>query len=236
MPFELFLTHERQQPKKGRRIMYTVSMGLHVAVLIVGVIYSFWHVDELSPPMVSVTFMAAAPPPPPPPPPKKKTTPKKPRVEPTEVVQPKPDEIVQPKEEPIEEDQGADDGVEGGVEGGIAGGVVTAAPPPPPPPQAPKFLPPNVADGQRLTDPQDPRYRAVLPPALARAGMRVWALVKLCVDKDGAVVSATILKGADPLVDPEIVSKLKLWKYRPYSVDGRPVPFCTNVRYVMSAT
>jgi hypothetical protein len=44
-----------------------------------------------------------------------------------------------------------------------------------------------------------------------------------------------ILKGADPTVDPEIKAKLMTWKYKPNTVDGRPVPFCTNVRYEMAS-
>jgi len=47
MAFEAFLTQEKTQPKKGRRLTYTLSLSLHAALLIVGVVYSFWHVDVL---------------------------------------------------------------------------------------------------------------------------------------------------------------------------------------------
>jgi hypothetical protein len=45
-----------------------------------------------------------------------------------------------------------------------------------------------------------------------------------------------ILRGADPTVDPLIVAAIQRWRYHPYTVDGRPVPFCTNVRYEISTS
>jgi protein TonB len=233
MAFEAFLTQEKQKPKKGRRITYTFSLALHGALLFVGVIYSFWHVDELSPPNVQVTFMSAtAPPPPPPPPAKKKSTTKVKPVQ-RDIVQPKPNQIIQPKEQPKPEEE-PDDGVEGGVEGGVAGGVVGGVGEAPPP-AAPKFLPPNVAKGQLAINPQDDQYRAKLPPALAKAGMTLWAMLKVCVKQNGSVDEVKILKGADPTLDPNIISAVRSWRYKPYTVDGRPVPFCTNVRYEIAS-
>jgi hypothetical protein len=31
------------------------------------------------------------------------------------------------------------------------------------------------------------------------------------------------------------MAKMKLWEYRPYSVNGRPVPFCSPVRVQVQA-
>jgi protein TonB len=232
MAFESFLTQEKQKPKRGRRITYLVSLLLHGALLVVGVIYSFWHVDELSPPNVQVTFMMAqTPPPPPPPPPKKKNTPKV-VTKPTVITQPRANQIVQPKEVPKEEEE--DDGQEGGVEGGVAGGVVGSVPSEAPA-GPPRFLPPNVARGNLLIDPQADAYRVKLPPALSKAGMILWAMVKLCANKEGHVDDVKIIKGADPTVDPNIISTLKTWRFKPAVVDGRPVPFCTTYRYEIAA-
>ena len=55
--FESFLTQEKTKPKRGRRVTFTVSAALHGALIIVAIIYSFWHVDELSPETVTVTFI-----------------------------------------------------------------------------------------------------------------------------------------------------------------------------------
>jgi protein TonB len=232
MAFDQFLTAEKARPKKWLRITIIGSVSLHAGLLVVGAVYSFWHVDEISPPSVNVTFLSAAPAPPPPPPAaKKKQTIVKPRVV-TEVVQPRPNQIVQPKEKPPPEPEEDDDGVEGGVEGGVHGGVVGSAGPAV---EAPRMLPPNVAKGNLLIDPQSDAYRPKLPAALNRAGARLFAMVKVCVSNQGRVEKVDFLKGADPLVDQEIRTKVMTWKYKPYAIDGRPVPICFVMRLDMSA-
>jgi periplasmic protein TonB len=224
MAFDAFLGQRTTAPRKWRRATYTLSFALHGALLLVGAIYSFWTVDELSPPSITVTFLASTPPPPPPPPPpKKKKAIVKPR--PTEVVQPRPDQIVQPKEEPPPEEE-EDEGVEGGVEGGVPGGVVGSVGES----TAPVMVAPNVGTGMRISDLGDPRYKPSLPPQLNRAGMMFWGLFKICVSASGAVTDVKVVKGADPLIDPEWVAKIKLWQYRPYTLNGRPVPFCHPAR------
>ena len=108
------------KPSWKRRAVLTVSLALHGIAAVVLVVYSFVHVEEITPPALSLTFFCAPPPPPPPPPPAKKHTEvkhiEKKIVTPTTVPQ-----LVQPKQE--EEKKDEDDGEEGGVEGGVAGGV-----------------------------------------------------------------------------------------------------------------
>src|SRR6188768_2850092 len=110
MAFEAFLTQDKAKPTAKRSLLISASLIAHGALLTAGVIYSFWHVDELSPPTVTVTFLQNAPPPPPPPAAKKKRSDTK-RVT-RDITQPTKDQITQPKEEKKEEE---DDGVEGGV-------------------------------------------------------------------------------------------------------------------------
>jgi protein TonB len=228
MSFESFMHQGQAVPKKWRRITYTASLAFHVALLTVGIVHSFWHVEELTPPTVKVAFMAAlTPPPPPPPPPKKKSTPTKVKP-PTEIVQPKPNQIIQPKveeEKPEEED----DGVEGGVEGGVAGGVVGSMGDAPTPTAT--LLPPRVGSGQLISDVvHDARFTPTLPPQLNRAGMVVWGLYKICVSVAGQVTDVKTIKPADALVDGPWISKIRTWQYRPYSINGRPVPYCYPMR------
>src|SRR5437762_10850792 len=174
MSFEAFLHQGKAVPRKWRRITYAGSLALHLLLLAIFTIHSFWAVDELTPPTVKVAFMAAsAPPPPPPPPPRKKSTPTKVK-KPDAIVQPRPNQIIQPKveEEPPEEE---DDGVEGGVEGGVAGGVLGSMGDAP----TATLLPPRVGSGQLISDVyKDPRYTPTLPPQLNRAGMVIWGLYK----------------------------------------------------------
>jgi periplasmic protein TonB len=224
MAFDAFLGQQKAKPSKWRRITYTISAALHAALLIGGAIYSFWHVEELSPPSITVTFLTATPPPPPPPPPpKRKKAIVKPR--PTEIIQPRPDQIIQPKEEPPPEEE-EDEGVEGGVEGGVPGGVVGSTGTD----TGPVMVAPNVGTGQRISDLSDPRFKPGLPPALNRAGMVFWGMFKICVSAQGKVSEVKIIKAADPLVDNEWLAKIRLWEYRPYTLNGRPVPFCHPAR------
>ena len=143
MAFEAY----RAQGRRGstlRRVLFVVVAALHGAAIAAGVVYSYWHVDELTPPTLRVTFMSGAPPPPPPPPPPPAGGGGKPKKlalktkTPTPLEQPKPTEIVQPRERPApvkkefrkhddeeeDEDDDAPKGQKGGVVGGIIGGQV----------------------------------------------------------------------------------------------------------------
>jgi protein TonB len=224
MAFDAFINQGKSRNRKLLRVALTIAVVFHAGLLSAATVHSFWHVDELSPANVPVTFLTGTPPPPPPPPPpkKKKTNP---TPKPTQIVQPKANAIVQPKEkeEPEEEDEGEEGGVEGGVAGGVVGAVPTQT-------ETAKFLPPSVGKGQLITDYNDPRYRPRLPPALNRAGMVVWGLFKLCVTATGSVSSVQVMKSADKLVDNEWSALLKTYQHRPYSIGGRPVPYCYPMR------
>jgi protein TonB len=228
MAFEQFLHQDKGKPKSWRRVTYTFSMALHGALLVVGAVYSFWNVDELTPPNVTVTFLTATPPPPPPPPPPKKkkaVTVKRP----VEIVQPRPDQIVQPKETPPPEEE-EDDGVEGGVEGGVPGGVVGSVG------DGPKMVAPNIGSGQLAVNVQQDPYKPRMPPALNRAGNTIWGMFKVCVTAQGTVQDVKVIKGADPLADNEWMAKIRTWRYKPYSINGRPVPFCYPLRLTVTAS
>jgi protein TonB len=230
MSFEAFLTQDQQRPKKRRRITTLISLAVHGGLLCGGVAYSFAHVDELSAPAAPVVLLRQVPPPPPPPAGAPKRTVTRTHRRLTQIVQPDPTKVVQPPE-PEKKDPGGGEGP--GVPGGVIGGIDIGTELPPPPPPTTMFLAPRVATGRLAIDPQDPAYQAHMPAALARAGMSLWAMVKVCVRPDGRVGDVTMLKGADPTLDPSIVAAIRTWRYHPYTVDGRPVPFCTNVRYEM---
>jgi periplasmic protein TonB len=99
--FESFRAQDRREPRRQRRVAFALVVAFHGVLIAAGVVYSFWHVEELTPPTVRVTFMSMAPPPPPPPPPPRSgggSRPKKVAVKtkPPEPVPVKPPEIVQP--------------------------------------------------------------------------------------------------------------------------------------------
>jgi protein TonB len=248
MAFEAFRNEgQTRPPSRRRRLTYALSVVVHGALIGVGVVYSFWHVEELSPPMLRVTFLSAAPPPPPPPPPaggggaaKKKMV-----IKPKTVVQPKLAELVQPRETPkkvepkeepepkSKEDEGEKGGVKGGVGGGTVGGTVGGTIGGKPggvvggtvggsgsAPWA-KFVPPDVAADHKLSgDMPD------FPVSLRRTGIIYRLQAKICVTANGGVEKVIIMKGADPLLDDGVVAKVKTWRYRPLLANGLPIPFC----------
>jgi protein TonB len=217
---------------------------VHGALIAVGIAYSFWHIEELSPPLLKVTFLSATPPPPPaaPPPPAGGGSAQKPKVKvkPKVIVQPRPNLVQppeipkkeQPAEEPKAEDHGEKDGVKGGTIGGTQGGTIggtqggtiggtKGGTGPPGPPAPPKFLPPNVGQGQRLSG-----DKGDMPIPLRRPGAVYRVLVKICVSAVGDVDKATITQGSDPLANEEALRVARTFKYRPFLVNGVGAPFC----------
>jgi hypothetical protein len=93
----------------------------------------------------------------------------------------------------------------------------------------------RVAKAQLAIDPNADEYRVKLPPSLARAEMKLSAVVKLCVSAEGKVSDVKLLKPADPAVDTQIPLVLSRWRYRPLLTDGRPTPFCYVLQYEIAA-
>jgi hypothetical protein len=230
MAFETFLTVDKQRPKKGRRIMFAVSLGVHAALLAVGVATSFASVDEISPKGGPVVTIFNLPAPPPPPAGRKPKNEVKAKTV-TKVVRPPANSIVAPtdhkQERATEEPGGIDPNADSIGDPNVIGPgdredtVIHT-------------LPPSVAKGFLAIDPQATQYRPRMPPGYR--GVSVWALMRVCTDRDGNVVEVKVLKGFDPAVDAAFVSALRTWRYTPFKVDGRPVPFCTNVRYEVQTT
>jgi hypothetical protein len=90
---------------------------------------------------------------------------------------------------------------------------------------------PVITKGKLAIDPTVDPYKVKLPEKLAATGVQYWTMVKVCVTAAGAVESVKIIKSADPLLDPIVVETLSRWRFHPYAINGRPVPFCTNYRY-----
>ncbi|HEY7372240.1 MAG TPA: energy transducer TonB [Polyangia bacterium] len=250
MAFDAFRAQAAAPRARGRKsLWYALSIGFHGALIAAGVAYSFWHIEELSPPVLRVTFMSAAPPPAPAAPPPAgggaaaNVKPKKPTVKPKPIVEPKP-EIVQPKEipkkeEPKEEPKAEDphgekDGVKGGVAGGTPGGVAGGTPggkiggtPGGTGTSAasgpPKFLPPNIGMAQKVSG-DDPPF----PASLRKPGAVYHVLVKVCVNTSGGVDKVTIMRSTDSQLDGGVIETLRSnWRFRPYMANATPIPFCT---------
>jgi len=213
------------KPSWKRRAVLTVSLALHGIAAIVLVVYSFVHVEEITPPALSLTFFSAPPPPPPPPPPAKKHTEvkhiEKKIVTPTTVPQ-----LVQPKqEETKDEDDGEEGGVEGGVAGGVKGGVVggvvggTGAAPP----AKPKNVPPHMLEQAKLSG-EMPHLPDIVKIQRKGTGLAI-SMVKVCIDQSGNVNQVSVLQGI-PGADAAIISAVRAWRYKP-----QPIPICSMVKF-----
>ncbi|MFO0735836.1 MAG: hypothetical protein U0270_08150 [Labilithrix sp.] len=231
MPLESF---SESKPNWIGRTIFITSIVLHAGAAVGLLIWSVFHVEELPPPEVTLTFFNAPPPPPPPPPPagnsQKKSTPKKTTIVPKI---PNPNSLKEPKkvekDEPKEESHGEPGGVPGGVAGGVAGGAVggvvggtpTAAPPPPPPaPAPPKMVPSFVFDKERLTAP-DPHlsddYKNKHPKTTAQSRYRI------CVGQDGRVTEISTLQPLGGTEDDNVIRQIRGgWTWKP-----QPLPICT---------
>jgi TonB family protein len=59
------------------------------------------------------------------------------------------------------------------------------------------------------------------------------SVVKVCVDITGLVTDATMVERSGYTeYDSKIVETTREWHYRPYSIDGTPVPVCSTVEFL----
>ena len=218
-------------PSWGRRAVIIVSLVLHGVAAIALFIYSIFHVEEIAPPAVSLTFFSAPPPPPPPPPPAHKKTTTEHKVVPvTQVVVPT-NKIVQPtkveKDEKKDDKDDKDDGEEGGVEGGVTGGTVGGvhggtvggtgtdlnAKPASPRMVAGFTLAAQVisAADPHLTD----EFKSAHPQQVVKG------MYKICLGTDGHVTDVSPMT-AIPGMDSTIIQQIRSsWSYKP-----QPLPVC----------
>ena len=83
-------------------------------------------------------------------------------------------------------------------------------------------------DRAQLLSGENPR----LPSELRFSGKgRYTELVEICIDTAGAVESATSVKSDDPLTRDAVLRVVRDWRFRPFTVDGKPAPFCHVTRF-----
>lgn len=253
--FENYVGAKTQKRRKWVGMLIMVSVAAHVVLFAALLVRSFWVIEKLTPPKRDLAMLVAPPPPPPPPPPaaSKKITPKTDtvkKVRAQDITQPE-----QKKDEPdvnieiVEADDGVEGGVEGGVAGGIAGGViggtfgsipggVLSTAPPPPAPEKPQIVPQVAVEQQRVAGEKEISPDDATKLQMKRDGSsQLIATVKMCLSSDGNVSSLNILKssGYAPY-DQKIQAKMRQWRYKPFLVNGKPVPVCTSVTFIYRQT
>jgi TonB family protein len=71
-----------------------------------------------------------------------------------------------------------------------------------------------------------------LPRGLPRGGRSYLVAVEICVGASGAVEQVHLQRGAAAALDDVVLSAIKTWRYRPYTVGGSSRAFCHSMRIV----
>lgn len=228
---ETTLREERRNP-----LDWLVSLLVHTVVLAALIVAPLFFTQVIDVHDLQLTYLVTPSPPAPPSPPPaapavQKLAPRKvaPLV-PSRLVAPSviPKQIAMLHEPPAAPDVsgGVIGGIPGGATGGVLGGIIGGTPMPPPvaaPVQEKKpkeILRPggDVKLPQKIFAPP-PRY-----PALAKAAhVQGTVLIDAVIDEQGNIVNAKVLEG-HPLLVPEAMRTVMLWKYEPTYLNGVPYP------------
>jgi hypothetical protein len=79
-----------------------------------------------------------------------------------------------------------------------------------------------------------------LPPAVREAlkkatTKRLLIMAKLCLSAKGEPTAVDVVKDSGyPEADQNVIKKMKEWRFKPYTVDGKAVPVCTALVYSYS--
>jgi len=214
-----------------------ISLAVHAVVLAALIVAPLFFTQVIDVSSLQLTYLVtpappAAPSPPPAAPAVQKIAPRKVALVPSRLVAPAviPRQIAmlhEPQPAP-EVTGGVIGGIPGGATGGVLGGIIggTAVVPPPaiaPPPaekKAKEILRPggDVKLPSKLFAPP-PRY-----PALAKAAhIQGSVLIDAVIDEQGNIVNAHVVEG-HPLLVPEALRTVMLWKYEPTYLNGVPYP------------
>jgi TonB family protein len=96
----------------------------------------------------------------------------------------------------------------------------------PPPVRSTATAPPAKAVPAAAIDQRFPAWRSGRLPAETLRGV-----VRVQIDAHGAVSKAEIVTPTDPHYDRDVLNAARGWRYRPGTVDGRPLPSELEVTY-----
>jgi protein TonB len=219
------------RPKGGKRFLFWASLALHAFALIAFVVVPLTQVDRDLPQFESMaTFLVRppqAPPPPPPPPPPAPVRrggsqrQSAPRLLEASFIAP----VEVPNSIPAEDFGGFDFGVPGGVEGGLAGGIVGGLADAPP--ASPSAEPVRLDSGRDEARPIA-RVEPVYPDLAAQARVQGIVILEVLVDVQGLPESVNVLRSV-PLLEAAAVEAVRQWRWNPYKLMERAVPFWVTV-------
>jgi protein TonB len=235
---------KQAQPRRWGRVLWILSICLHVVFGAVFFIASlFGPFPVRTPSMMESYRLAMVPPMPPPPPPKRPQVPVNAVKAPQQNVAPTviPDEIPDltnvppPVEVPevVNPIVSYEDGDVGGTEGGTPGGVVTEEPAPVRHAGDPLIVPrdaPLPLVAMSMTYPQYPEQARI-------KGIEGDVLVRYRIGKNGRVLEVEVLHAADKILTEAAVRAIKYWRFRPKLENGQPIEVVheLTVRFVLQA-
>lgn len=95
-------------------------------------------------------------------------------------------------------------------------------------------VPPMVLQGMRISGETQIQAPDTVKTMMMRDGKdRTVGALKLCIATDGAIKSVSILSSTKyEAYDAKLVSTARTWRYKPYTVNGTPMPVCGVVTFV----
>ena len=224
---------------KTRRSWTTVlSFFLQCALVGMLILVPLIYTEAL-PRQQLMTFLVAPPPPPPPPPPPAAIPVKVVKVIQTDIMNGQlrtptkiPEKVAMIKEEAAPPPMtmggvigGVPGGVPGGSMGGVIGGIIGSAPV-----AVPKVAVPNrirvsagVQQGNLVN-----RVNPVYPPIAKAARISGTVVLQAEISKQGTIENLHVLSG-HPMLVQSALDAVKQWRYKPYMLNGEPVPVETTI-------
>ena len=242
--FEDSLIESGGRLRTKRGLFTTVSMIVQFGLLGVMVLIPLLFTEAL-PKTQLMTFLVAPPPPPPPPPP--------PAAAPVHVVKQVQTDIINgqlrtptkipEKVQMIKEEEapppmmasggvvgGVPGGVPGGQMGGVIGGIISSTP----------VAVPKVAVPQRVRVSQGVtqgllirKVQPAYPPLARQARIQGNVLLEAEISTDGTITNLRLISG-HPMLAPAAIDAVKQWRYKPYILNGEPVPVETQITVIFS--
>ena len=221
--------------RKWTTMLSLVLQGLLIGLMVlVPLIYT-----EALPRQQLMTFLVAPPPPPPPPPPPAAMPVKVVKVIPTDIINGQlrtptkiPEKVAMIKEEAAPPPLttagvigGVPGGVPGGSMGGVIGGIIGSTPVAVPKVAAPSRVrvSAGVQQGNLIS-----QVRPVYPAIAKAARISGTVVLQAEISRQGTIENLHVLSG-HPMLVQSALDAVKQWRYKPYLLNGEPVPVETTI-------
>jgi protein TonB len=97
----------------------------------------------------------------------------------------------------------------------------------------PQAVPITAVEKQLIAGVREPPLPADAKQLMYKQGIKSPVImIKLCINASGAPTSVDLVKGsgfAD--ADQNVISHVRDWRFKPYTVNGQPVPVCTAIMF-----